>query len=692
MNRVEAEARILKLRELINDYRYHYHVLDESIMSEAAADSLKHELAQLESEFPELITPDSPTQRVAGRPLDKFEKVAHEKRMISLADVFSAAEVREWIARNEKLVPGGETLEFFTDIKMDGLACSLKYRDGVFYQAVTRGDGLVGEDVTLNVKTIQNIPLVLSSEKSRTSSEGSFGGCCRERRSARPVKTGASDSVPEEDGSDFSEVEVRGEIIIFKEDFEKLKGEFANPRNLAAGSIRQLDPKVAASRPLRFIAYDLVKPDMPTWREAYEMLRKLGFQTSNEDRVWKRSEMDAMFEYIRELDDYRKGLRFNTDGMVIKINDRAVYDKLGIVGKTPRGAVAYKFPAEEATTVVKDIVISIGRTGAATPVALFDPVTVAGTTVKHASLHNADEIARLDVRIGDTVIIYKAGDIIPQVKEVLTTLRPEGTEKYNFVAELKKQYPELTFERPEGEVVYRVKGEDSDLILTRAIEYYASKPALNIEGLGEKNVEALVSSGLVKSIADLYKLTVSKVMELERFGEISARNLVEAIAASKTPALAKFITALGIRHVGAQTAVSLARKFGTLDALIDASEEDLLSISDIGEVVAESILAWFNDEDNIALLNELRELGVWPQDEVGADLPLSGKSYVVTGTLASMGREEAEDKLRATVTASVTKNTTALVVGEKPGKSKTDKADKLGIPRLNETEFLALIR
>ena len=474
-----------------------------------------------------------------------------------------------------------------------------------------------------------------------------------------------------------------------------MKGEFANPRNLAAGSIRQLDPKVAASRPLRFIAYDLVKPDMPTWREAYEMLRKLGFQTSNEDRVWKRSEMDAMFEYIRELDDYRKGLRFNTDGMVIKINDRAVYDKLGIVGKTPRGAVAYKFPAEEATTVVKDIVISIGRTGAATPVALFDPVTVAGTTVKHASLHNADEIARLDVRIGDTVIIYKAGDIIPQVKEVLTTLRPEGTEKYNFVAELKKQYPELTFERPEGEVVYRVKGEDSDLILTRAIEYYASKPALNIEGLGEKNVEALVSSGLVKSIADLYKLTVSKVMELERFGEISARNLVEAIAASKTPALAKFITALGIRHVGAQTAVSLARKFGTLDALIDASEEDLLSISDIGEVVAESILAWFNDEDNIALLNELRELGVWPQDEVGADLPLSGKSYVVTGTLASMGREEAEDKLRAlgaTVTASVTKNTTALVVGEKPGKSKTDKADKLGIPRLNETEFLALIR
>ena len=661
MNKVEAEARILKLRELINEYRYHYHVLDESIMSEAAADSLKHELAQLEGEFPELITPDSPTQRVAGKPLDKFEKVAHEKRMISLMDVFSPTEVKEWILRNEKLVPGGRIKEFFTDIKMDGLACSLKYRDGAFYQAVTRGDGLVGEDVTLNVKTIQNIPLVLSSEEVL----------------------------------DFSDVEVRGEIIIFKEDFEKLKGEFANPRNLAAGSIRQLDPKVAASRPLRFIAYDLVKPDMPTWHEAYEMLRRLGFQTSKEDLVWDRENLEELFKYIEKLDEYRKGLPFNTDGMVIKINDRAVYDMLGIVGKTPRGAVAYKFPAEEATTVVRDIVISIGRTGVATPVALFDPVMVAGTTVKHASLHNADEIKRLDVRVGDTVIIYKAGDIIPQVKEVLTSLRPEGTLRYDFAAELKKQYPELTFERPEGEVAYRVKGENSDLILKRAIEYYASKPALNIEGLGEKNVEALVSSGLLKSVADLYRLTEREVAKLERFGEISARNLVEAIQASKTPTLAKFITALGIRHVGAQTAVSLARKFGRLEALMEASEGDLLAIPDIGEVVAESILAWFSDEENIALLDELHDLGVWPQTEKVADLPLAGKSYVVTGTLASMGREEAEEKLRtlgAVVTSSVTKNTTALVVGEKPGKSKTDKADKLGISRINEMEFLKLIK
>ena len=654
MNKEEAVKRIAKLRELINDYRYHYHVLDESIMSEAAADSLKHELTELENKYPELITPDSPTQRVAGRALDKFEKVTHEKRMISLADVFSFEEVKEWIHRNEKLVPGGKISEFFTDIKMDGLACSLKYKDGILVQAVTRGDGLVGEDVTLNVKTIENIPLHI----------------------------------------DEAEAEVRGEIIIFKKDFEKLKGEFANPRNLAAGSIRQLDPKVAASRPLKFMAYDLVKPDSVTHSEAYEKLRKLGFQTSCEDRVWQGSDLAGLFEYIKKLDEYRKGLPFNTDGMVIKINDRAVYEALGIVGKTPRGAVAFKFPAEEATTVIKDIVISIGRTGAATPVALFEPVQLAGTTVKHASLHNADEIARLDARVGDTVIIYKAGDIIPQVKEVLTELRPEGALAFDFEAVLARQYPELTFERPAGEAVYRVKGESSDLILKRAIEYYASKPALNIDGLGEKNVVALVDSGLVKSVADLYRLDARRVAGLERFGELSARNLINAIDASRRPKLAKFITALGIRHVGAATAVALARKFGTLDNLINATEEDLLAIADVGDVVAESILAWFSDEDNLKLLEDLRALGVWPEDEMDAELPLSGKSYIVTGTLSSMGREEAEDRLRelgATVTSSVTKNTTALIVGEKPGKSKTEKADKLGIPRISEVEFLKLV-
>ncbi len=663
MTKTEAEERILKLREIINDYRYHYHVLDESIMSEAAADSLKHELAKLEEEYPELITPDSPTQRVAGKPLDKFKKVTHEKRMISLADVFSEEEVRDWLTRNEKLVPGGKIKELFTDIKMDGLACSLHYKDGMFVQAVTRGDGLVGEDVTMNVRTIENIPIKIDEP---------------------------------------GEVEVRGEIIIFKKDFEEIQEhqraigekEFANPRNLAAGSIRQLDPKVAASRPLKFMAYDLVKPNLPTHKEAYEKLRAMKFRTSNEDRVWTFDQSQELFSYIKYLDEYRKTLPFNTDGMVIKINDRKVYDDLGIVGKTPRAAIAFKFPAEESTTKVRYIVITIGRTGAATPVAIFDPVEVAGSTVRHATLHNADEIARLDIRIGDTVIIYKAGDIIPQVKEVLTTLRPENSKPFNYEEALKEQYPELEFYRPSGEVVYRVKGETSDLILKRAIEYYAGKPALNIEGLGEKNVVALVDSGLVSSIADLYRLKVSDVSKLERFAELSAKNLIDAIEKSKTPTLNKFITALGIRHVGAQTATVLANTFGSIDRLKDATEDELLSINDIGKVVGESIMAWFADEDNLKLIADLKELGMAPTHTDVSKLPLTGQSYIITGTLSSMGREEAEEKLRelgATVTSSVTKTTTALIAGEKPGKGKTDKAEKLGIKTIGESDFLKLI-
>lgn len=688
MKKNEATSRILKLRKLINDYRYHYHVLDESIMSEAVADSLKHELSLLESQFPELITPDSPTQRIAGQPLDKFKKVKHNQRMISLADVFSETEIKDWIARNQKLLLHQKFNELFTDIKMDGLACSLHYQDGLFTQAVTRGDGLVGEDVTMNVKTIENIPLKIS---------------------------------------ELGHVEVRGEIIIFKTDFERLqkqqrqKGEkeFANPRNLAAGSIRQLDPKISASRPLRFIAYDLVEPDLPTFRETYKKLRQLGFRTSNEDYVWvfdgttwvsdivsntsnysakqkllSLKALQDMFFYIKNLDEYRQSLPFNTDGIVIKINNRKIYHDLGIVGKTPRAAVAFKFPAEESTTRVRDIVISIGRTGAATPVAILDPVIVAGSTVQHASLHNADEIARLDVRIGDTVIIYKAGDIIPQIKTVLTDLRPERSQPFNYETALKTQYPELEFYRPSGEVVYRLKNQSSDFILKRAVEYYASKPALNIEGLGEKNVCALIDANLVKSIADLYRLTPTQVSKLDRFAKLSAENLCRAISLSKTPPLHKFITALGIRHVGISTATSLARSFSNLDALKNATEDELLKIPDIGETVARSILAWFADEDNIKLLSDLEQLGVRPIYETSTNLPLSGKSYLITGTLSSMDRELAEERLRmlgATITSTVTKNTTALIVGTNPGNSKITKATQLNIPTLSESKFLKLI-
>lgn len=664
MNKEDAIKRILKLRELINDYRYHYHVLDQSTMSEAAADSLKHELSQLEATYPDLITPDSPTQRVAGRPLDKFTKVEHVQRMISLADVFSESEIREWVARNYKLVEKTVHFDYFTDIKMDGLAMSLHYENGVLKRAVTRGDGLVGEDVTMNVRTIENVPLKL-------------------RGADIPAK-----------------VEVRGEVIIFKADFEALnetqkqKGEkpYANPRNLAAGSIRQLDPKIAASRPLRFMAYDLVSPDLATHQLAYETLRMFGFQTSNQDQVF--ATLDEVFVEIKRLGETRANLPFGTDGMVIKINDRSIYRQLGIIGKTPRAAVAFKYPAEESTTKVRDIVIQIGRTGATTPVAIFDPVEVAGSTVRHATLHNADEIKRLDLRIGDTVIVYKAGDIIPQVKEVLVSLREEHTEPFDYEKALRQQYPELDFYRPDGEVVYRVKGLTSELILKRAIEYYASKPALNIEGLGEKNVEALVDSGLVSSLSDLYRLTPVAVAKLERFAELSANNLVEAIQKSKTPPLAKFIAALGIRHVGIQTASALATAFGSIEKLAEATEDDLLKIPDIGQIVAESILAYFSDEDNLKQLSELKELGLKPYFEDPNKLPLHGQSYIISGTLDSMGREEAEDILRrkgATITSGVVKTTTALIVGAKPGKSKLEKAEKLGIKIITEADFLKLI-
>ena len=655
----DVRERVDKLRALINDYRYHYHVLDESIMSEAAADSLKHELAQLEEKYPELITPDSPTQRVAGKALDKFKKVAHAERMISLADVFSEDEVREWLDRIAKL--GAVNPELFIDIKMDGLAMALIYEDGLLKQAVTRGDGRVGEDVTMNVRTIENVPL----------------------------------SIPQKEHT-----EVRGEVVIFKADFEKLneaqraagKPEFANPRNLAAGSIRQLDPKIAASRPLKFMAYDMVAPNLPKNSEVYERLHELGFRISGQQHIY--NNLRETMDFINNLNEIRQDLPFGTDGAVIKVNDRKVYQALGIVGKTPRAAIAFKYPAEEVATTVKDIVISIGRTGAATPVAVFDPVQVAGSTVRHASLHNADEIARLDIRIGDTVIIYKAGDIIPQVNRVLTELRPSDSKPFDYLEALHEQYPELEFERPAGEVVYRVKGSDAGEMLKRAIEYYASKPALNIEGLGEKNVVALIDAGLVGSIADLYTLTAGQVEALDRFAEISAPKLVDNIQASKNPPLAKFITAIGIRHIGSQTAIDLAAHFKSFDALRDATESELLEMPGIGKIVAESILAFFADEDNLALLDRLKELGVEPvyQDTSGGKL--NGLSFVVTGTLDSMGRDAAAEKIRALggeFHSSVVKTTTYLVAGHNTGKSKLEKAAKYGTEVIDEAKFLELI-
>ena len=651
--------RVKKLRQLIDDYRYHYHILDESIMSEAAADSLKHELSQLEEQYPSLITPDSPTQRVAGVALDKFSKVAHKERMISLADVFDKAEISDWLERIAKI--GAKNAELFVDIKMDGLAMSITYENGMLKQAVTRGDGRVGEDVTMNVRTIENVPL----------------------------------SIPEK-----GHVEVRGEVVIFKEDFDKLnekqrqmgKPTFANPRNLAAGSIRQLDPKIAAARPLRFVGYDLVSPDLPKNSEAYDKLKTWGFRISNQQKICKN--LEEAYSYIEHLGKTRDKLPFNTDGAVIKINDRALYKSLGIVGKTPRGAIAFKYPAEESTTIVKDILISIGRTGAATPVAIFDPVNVAGTTVQHASLHNADEIARLDVRIGDTVVIYKAGDIIPQVNRVLTELRPTKSRPFDFKAALANQYPELEFERPAGEVVYRVKGSNANEMIKRSIEYYASKPALNIEGLGAKNVDLLVDNGLVTSIADLYRLQVSDVVRLDRFADLSAKKLIDNIQGSKHPTLPRFITALGIRHVGGQTAIDLAYYFKSLEKLSETTVEDLLEIDGIGEIVAESIVAWFADDENIKLLNDLKELGMAPVFSDNSHGKLANLSFVVTGTLDSMSRDEAAERIRnlgGTFQSSVSQSTNYLVAGRNTGQSKLKKAQTYGVEVIDEAKFMELI-
>ena len=671
LDRQAAEQRIVKLRDLINDYRYHYHVLDESIMSEAAADSLKHELSQLEEQFPDLITPDSPTQRVAGKALSKFAKVQHQTRMISLQDVFDRAEVAAWIQRMKK-VRHDITEEFLCDIKMDGLACALIYEDGVLTRAVTRGDGLVGEDVTMNVRTIQNVPLTLRANQR-------FAHFLRGR------------------------TEIRGEIVMHKEDFAALnqrrraagQPEFANPRNLAAGTIRQLDPKLVAERPLHFVGYDIIRDDLedtPTIAFGYQMMNELGITTSRQTQIVYG--LDEVMSYVHHLDELRQSLQFNTDGAVIKLNDRRQFAELGIVGKTPRAAVAYKFAAEEATTIVRDIVISIGRTGAATPVAVFDPVVVAGTTVQHASLHNADEIARLDVRRGDTVVIFKAGDIIPQVQTVLKELRPAGTKPTDYPAELARQYPELEFVRPEGEAVYRVKGLSGPLILKRALAHFASKGALDIDTLGEKNVEALVEAGLVNDLADIYRLTKDDLLQLERFAEISAQKLIDAIAAKRQPALERFLFGLGIRHVGAQTAIDLANHFESIEKLSQATIDELHEVDGVGEIVAESIVAWFADEDNVTLLEKFANFGVMPQFTKKSG-SLTGQSFVITGTLQSMGRDAAAEKIRnlgGTFQTAVAKDTTYLVAGGKVGASKLKKAEQYGTKIIDEQTLLELIR
>ncbi len=665
-----TKYRVNKLRRQLQEYAYEYYVLDKPSVDDAVYDGLMAELKKLEAQYPELITPDSPTQRVGGKPLEGFKTVKHSSRMLSLDDVFNERDVDAWIKRMSKLLPD-QSFNFWGDIKKDGLACALIYEDGVFTQAITRGDGFYGEDVTTNVRTILSVPLRLRSSKD----------------SANFLK---------------GRTEVRGEIVMFKKDFELLNKRreekglslFANPRNTAAGTIRQLDPKLVAERPLHFLAYDLLREDpleIPTHEFAYKILKHLGFVGTEYARAL--TNVAAIHDFADYWHDKRFDLPYQIDGLVIKVNDRTLYTELGVVGKNPRGAIAYKYPAEQSTTTVKDIFISIGRTGAATPVALLEPVVVAGSTVQMATLHNEGEVKRKDIRVGDTVVIHKAGDIIPEVVEVVTKLRT-GKEKPFVMPKICPECGTPLAKQKADEAVWRCPNLACPARSQKQIEHFASKAALDIEGLGEKNVAALLDAELVKDTADLYALQEADVRKLDRFADISARKLIQAIQAKKNPSLARFLYGLGIRHVGVQTAIDLAHKFKTLETIKNATIEDISEVSGVGVVVAESIAAWFGDPVNRKLLDKFRAAGVWPKAVIQTGGKLAGQRFVVTGTLESMSREEAAEKIRAlggTFQSSVGKDTTYLVAGKNVGENKLSKAKKVGTTIINEQQLRKLL-
>ncbi|MEO8785169.1 MAG: NAD-dependent DNA ligase LigA [Candidatus Saccharimonadales bacterium] len=672
MNQADAQQRLAKLKKQLADYAYQYYVLDTPTTDDAVYDGLLAELKGLERSFPQLITADSPTQRVIKAIAKGFTKVEHQARMISLNDVFDEAEVEAWAQRVSKQRTGSKKLTFFGDVKMDGLACSIVYQDGIFEQAVTRGDGLVGEDVTANVRTIRSVPLKL-------------------RRSAAT--------------QDFlvGRTEVRGEIVIFKRDFVALNKKrqkagqplFANPRNTAAGTIRQLDANLVAQRPLRFLAYDLLRQNpaqVTSNYMAYQMLQQLGFDGGRQAR--QLSDLEAIHGYIAQWTDRRDDLLYQIDGLVIKIDDRQFYDSLGTAGKYPRGAIAYKYPAEQTTTKLKDIFIQIGRTGAATPVALLEPVVVAGSTVQMATLHNESEIHRKDVRIGDTVVVRKAGDVIPEIVEPLVKLR-DGSEKPFVMPVNCPECDTKLVKLKADEAIWRCPNKRCPSRVHNQIGHFASKGALDIDGLGQKNVLALMEAGLIKDTADLYGLTKEKLLELDRFAEVSAAKLEAAINDKKTPKLDRFIFGLGIRHVGAQTAVDLANNFRSLDTLAKAKLEELSLVEGVGQVVAESIVAWFAEPENRLLLDKFSKAGVAPQIVKKTGGKLSGQSFAITGGLESMGREAAGQKIRdlgGTFQSSVGKETTYLVVGQNVGASKLAKANKLGVKQISEQELLKILK
>jgi len=681
MTRKQAKLRIEKLKKEIDKIRYAYHVLDKQIVSDAVKDSLQHDLFKLEQQYPDLVTPDSPTQRIGGTPLDKFVKVTHETPMLSMEDVFEFDELKDWETRIKRIIPN-KKYEYFVEQKMDGLALSLIYKNGILVKAATRGDGKVGEDVTENVKTIDSIPLKLELR-------GSI------------IDTRHKNSNIEARSSKLEYLEIRGEVFLPKKSFDKLNKEqkaksqlpFANPRNAAAGSIRQLDSKITASRGLDFFPYSInTDLGLKTLEESYEFLNKIGFKINKNNRKVKN--LDEIEEFHKYWQIERKNLPYLTDGMVIKIDDLELQKRLGFVGKAYRWEIAYKFPAEQATTIIRDIVVQVGRTGALTPVAVLDPVLVAGSTVSRATLHNEDEVHRKDVRIGDTVIIQKAGDVIPEVVGALRDLRPKNSHIFNMPRTCPICGGKVI--RPKGEAIHRCADPNCSVRVRRSLGHFVSKSAFDIEGLGPQIINQLFDSGLIKSPVDLFKITQGDLQPLERFAEKSSENLYNSIQASKEIALDRFIYALGIRSIGNEMANDLAAQFGTIDYLLKAKYEDIERMYGVAEKTAHAIYDWLRDKKNIELIKNLQEAGIkiLPYKSPVKANKLEGKSFVVTGTLPNISRDDMHKKIiqyGGDVHTSVTSKTNYLIAGENPG-SKIEKAKRFGVKIINENELLRMIK
>jgi len=661
----DIAERYHKLKAAVNHYRTERHVHDIEEIPLEAEDTLKAELADLEKQYPSLLGPDSPSVRVGGAPLPQFKKVPHQVAQWSFNDAFSEQDVREFDARVKRML-GVSALQYTCELKIDGLKVVLSYEKGVLSTAATRGNGVVGEDVTHNVRTIESVPLSLS----------------------RPV-----DAVVE------GEIWMSEAALKKLNDARKKKGEplFQNPRNAAAGSIRQLDPAVAAARGLDTFIYDVAQTseDLPSAQmEELEYLRGLGFKVNR--HVELANSVDEILAYWQQWQKKNKTQGYWIDGVVVKVNRRDLQERLGYTGKAPRFAIAFKFPAEQVTTVVEDIVLQVGRTGALTPVAHLRPVLVAGSTVSRATLHNEDEIKRLDVRVGDTVILQKAGDVIPDIVRVLTELRPKSTKPYRWPTSVPECGGGGRIERIPGAAAWRCIDKKSFAVLRRKFRHFASRGALNIEGLGPSTVDALLESGLVTHFDDFFTLKEGDMLELEGFAEISAKKLIDSIRkVAKHVPLSRLLAGLSLPHVGEETAILLAQNFKTIDDLAAAAEDDLNAIQGIGPIVAKAITSWFAEKENKDLIRRLKKVVTMVAEKTSAQkhLPLAGKTFVLTGGMESMSRDEAKEKIRALggdVSSSVSKNTNYVVAGTDAG-SKLDKAQELGVQVLSEEEFLKLI-